>query len=424
VSLREAIPKPIRHAGNMTLWHGRLALMRVGRGVRWVGTIGLLLAVAFGERARVMWRRLFRKRPRLVWGPSALINNKYWSEALRERGWESHTVIDLQTRIASRSDFNVYQDDLVAQSRLPPSLRQYAMFIWALRHGDVLVRNFDLGFLRSTPLAMREFLFTRIAGKRVIAMPYGGDIAVVGHLGEWHDAWLEDYPQLDELAGMLKERVDHTAENADVSILTKQVGYAPRHDVLWISPLGIDPEVWRSNGLPSQNDGRNGPVRIFHSPNHAALKGTPLLEEAVETLRAEGLKVELDLITGLTNEELRRHLLDTDIAGDQFTRGGYALFALEGMAAEKPVLSGLAGDPGHREILRERGCPVVETSPEGLLEDLRRLVTDPDLRRDLGKRGREFVLRYHSYEAVATEWEAVIEFAWRGKPLPEHLRPA
>ena len=27
-------------------------------------------------------------------------------------------------------------------------------------------------------------------------------------------------------------------------------------------------------------------------------------------------------------------------------------------------------------------------------------------------------MRYHSYEAVGRGWDAIVEFAWAGKPLP------
>jgi hypothetical protein len=42
-------------------------------------------------------------------------------------------------------------------------------------------------------------------------------------------------------------------------------------------------------------------------------------------------------------------------------------------------------------------CPAVSTTPETLTTNLRRLVTDPALRQVLGRAGRRYVEKYHSF---------------------------
>ena len=160
---------------------------------------------------------------------------------------------------------------------------------------------------------------------------------------------------------------------------------------------------------------------VAHAPNHRRIKGTDELLGCVERLRAEGLPVRADLLSGRSNEDVREAIRSADVVADQFI-AGYAMFAIEGMAAGKPVLSALGWMPpevaGTEAI---RSCPIVDTDLEQLEPNLRRLIADAGLRRELGRSGREFALSHHSYDAVASGWEAVIDHLWRGRPLPREL---
>jgi hypothetical protein len=68
-----------------------------------------------------------------------------------------------------------------------------------------------------------------------------------------------------------------------------------------------------------------------------------------------------------------------------------------------------------------RACPIVDTDVSNLVENLRALIEDPARRQELGRAGREFVLRYHAYEPVARTWSALIEHVWSSSPLPAEL---
>jgi glycosyltransferase involved in cell wall biosynthesis len=68
-----------------------------------------------------------------------------------------------------------------------------------------------------------------------------------------------------------------------------------------------------------------------------------------------------------------------------------------------------------------RACPLVDTDVANLVDNLRALIEDPGRRQELGRAGREFVLRYHAYEPVARTWSALIEHVWSGSPLPDEL---
>lgn len=376
-----------------------------------------LVPVALAARARTAWRRRRGARPRLIWGPEPLINIKYWSGSLRARGYDSTTLVATVYPANSRSDFDRHRDEFLGEGPVRELLRDYVIFAWALLHADLYFSFFDGGYLRATPLRDHEGRLLRLAGKRTIVSPYGSDVAVPGHLGAAEQRLLEDYPQFAETAGAVKARVDWFSRWADVVVRNYQFGYVPRADVLWPTQLAIDTELWAE----AEPAGDGGEVVVAHAPNHPRIKGTDGLLACAERLRAEGLPVRVDLLTGRSNEQVREAVRGADVIADQFIIG-YAMFAIEGMAAGKPVMSALSAMPP--EVARTeaiRSCPIVDTDLDSLETNLRRLVADAGLRRELGRSGREFALSHHSYDAVASGWEAVIDHLWRGRPLPREL---
>jgi Glycosyl transferases group 1 len=349
----------------------------------------------------------------------------YWSAAMRRAGYESHTYVLTHYFINRREDYDRYLDEFQREGALGQLLAPYRFFAASLRAGDVFLRFFDGGFLRHTPLQWTENRLLKLAGKRLVVVPYGSDVAVNGHFAGLEDTLYADYPALRELSDEIKRWADHMAESADLVVRNWQVGYIPRYDLLWVNMLTIDLDRWADSGEASERTGHEDPVKVVHTPNHRNIKGTPHLLRAVEELREDGLKIDLELVEGRPNEEVRSAMAAADIVADQFLLPGYAMAAVEAMAAGKPVLvniGGMAEELRATEAVRQ--CPAVDTNPERLKEDLRRLIENPDLRREAGRAGRDFVERFHSYEVNARTWEAIIAQVWRGTPPPASLLPA
>ena len=384
----------------------------------------ILTAIALIERVRTGRRRRRAELARLVWGPVPVLSLKYWSRALRRRGYASMTCVSGGSAVAARDDFDHYLADFEADGVLSVRLPVYRFFAWALRHGDVFIRFFDGGFLRGTPLKWFEAPLLRLAGKRLIVSPYGSDVAVAGYLGNLEEPLFDDYPVLRERSEETKRWVDHSLRWATVAIRNWQFGYLPRCDVVWPTMLAIDADQWSDEGAsPDPRTARDSEVKVLHAPNHRHIKGTGYLERAVAALRQEGQPVRLEIVERRPNEEIRTAMADCDVVADQFL-AGYAMFALEGMAMGKPVLSNLDSMPADvRSAKAMQACPIVDTNPERLREDLQGLIQDDTRRAQLGRAGREFVQQYHTYEATADGWEAILAHAWQGAPLPDDLRP-
>jgi glycosyl transferase family 1 len=383
-----------------------------------------LLLAAMAARVDTALRRRLGVRPRLVWGPVPIINIKYWSQAMRARGYKSQTCVNQVLAINERTDFDRHYDEFLPAGIVFDPLRAYTVFLWVLASADVYFSYFDGGFLANTPLRQLELPLLRAAGKRIIVSPYGSDIAVPGYLGVVEEALLRDYPDIAVNGEQVRRRVLSFVRWANLIVRNHQFGFLPRWDVLWPTELSIDAELW---GAPSRRDdaenrdGHRGEVVVVHAPNHRHMKGTQGLIEAVDSLRAEGLRVRLNLIEKRPNSEVRAAVQSGDVVADQFLVA-YALFAIEGMAAGKPVLSALSGMAADlRENLAQRGLPIVDADLTNLKSRLRELIEDPRRRQALGEAGRRFVLEHHSYEAVGAVFAAIIQHTWSGAPLPGEL---
>ena len=188
----------------------------------------------------------------------------------------------------------------------------------------------------------------------------------------------------------------------------------PRWDLLVTSYAPIDMNFWKSD-FYTKNNGKNGVVKIGHSPNHRPLKGTNFLIRAVNELRNEGYKVELVLLENNQNSEVRDILGNCDIVVADLVLQGYSIMAIEGMALSRPVVQDISDAHYNRVFKLYTGmaeAPFLSAPVEEIKKTLLDLISNPDLRFNLGKRGREYAEKFHSYEAVAKFWNWVYEDVW------------
>jgi glycosyltransferase involved in cell wall biosynthesis len=350
-----------------------------------------------------------RRRASLVWGPVPIINNKYWSRALREGGRESVTLVSEVYAINRREDFDLLFDDLLPGWVKPSVVRRavvrYVAACWVLRRARVVHMPFSGGPLGTTPLWRLESFLLRAAGTRSVVLPYGADVYAYSHVVDpvQRHGLLLSYPQAGRTEGHISERIDYWCSHADTVVMGFTLDGVGRWDVPVGNMVTLNLEEWSAPPERSAHDGAGGVVRILHTPNHRGVKGTEFLIKAVDDLRAQGLQVELVLAEQRTNDQVRELMQQTDILADQLLLSGYGLAAIEGMAVGLPVICNLEDRRATRlfRLYSFLGdCPVVSSTPETVTETLRTLVTRPELRRRLGAAGRVYVERYHSYEAA------------------------
>ena len=146
-------------------------------------------------------------------------------------------------------------------------------------------------------------------------------------------------------------------------------------------PNSLEPGM---EDLPSRYEttpASGGPLVVLHAPAHAGVhqyKGTPYVQEAVETLRGEGLDVELRLVEKMSRTEAVKHYGQGDVFVEQLHLGSYGNTGIEAMAHGMPVIS--SHHPSHAHLAP--GCPVIHADPLTLVDRLRELAVDRDLREE------------------------------------------
>jgi hypothetical protein len=402
---RAHLPAAVRDAGAQAL-HALVAIP------------GLAILVVAVLLARL--RRPSRKqRARIVWGPQPLLSYAHWSRAMRKAGHESETVMaHIYARINKPEDFDVLYDDLG-----PPNwsflVGPYRAFIRSLFRADVFQHPYSGGFLSTTPLWRYEAQLLHLAGARVVIQAHGDDAHLSSQIQDLslRHALLSSYPMLARQEKRTKERVLYWSRHADCVFGGLMMDGLGRWDVLPSSIATVDVGRWRRK-RPYTRDGR---VRVAHAPNHRGFKGTEFIIAAVEQLQAEGLDVELVLLEGYQNEEIRRMFTqDVDVLVDQIIATGYALNAVEGLAAGLPVIANLEDDQ-LTGVLRRYSyldeCPILSASPETIADRLRALIVSPDLRERLGRAGEAFAAKYHSDEAAAYLYGSIYRRIWNGEDV-------
>ncbi|MDZ7373155.1 MAG: hypothetical protein ONB23_04225 [candidate division KSB1 bacterium] len=156
--------------------------------------------------------------------------------------------------------------------------------------------------------------------------------------------------------------------------------------------------------MPPRKRLRDGRLRIGHAPSVRKAKGTPQILAALHRLQQRYPEVEIVLIEGRSYTEALELKATCDVFVDQIGDLGYGINSLEALAMGIPVASSLA--PGFAEECPDH--PFLDISDGNLEDRLEPLVRDEDLREELGRKGREWVGRYHDARAVVRRLHAAL----------------
>lgn len=144
---------------------------------------------------------------------------------------------------------------------------------------------------------------------------------------------------------------------------------------------------------------------VIHSPTAPIAKGTYAVEAAVEQLgRTHAL--EYRRVQGVPYAQARMLMQGCDIFVDQLICGSHGLAALEAMAFGKPVICYIKPSMAAQYPPE---LPIVSATVDDLPEVLARLLEDGALRRELGRRGRAYVEKYHDSHMLARQLIAIYQ---------------
>lgn len=351
----------------------------------------------------------FTRRPIQVGiGPEPMINNIYHKAALISQGITAETFVSYSYFITNKFDVNLNM------SPFPILFRSYWLFLRAVFRYKILFFYFNGGPLAWTYHRHLEGFLLFLSGTKSIVTAYGADVHDLLRSKEtaFRAAVQMDYPNFqkhsrDKITAQIRRWsywADHILGGHEwVDYLERWDSISPAHFCL---PIPAMP--------PPQPPSNRKLVRILHAPNHENIKGTKFFVQAVDELIGEGLPVELRIVRGVPNSVIQEEIRNCDIVADQLLIGWYGFFAVEAMAAGRPVLCYLREDLLH--LFRWSGHikpnfdpPLANVNIENLKQELRRLIIDETFRKELGHRGWQFAKNVHSLDAVGTDLRRIVE---------------
>lgn len=286
----------------------------------------------------------------------------------------------------------VARDALDAQRASSPRLRAWAAYA-------AMAEQVDLPLLRR-------------AGKAVF-VTFQGDDARQGDrtdLGVNPSAEVSRGYYSAESDGNKRRRIARFARYADGI-------YALNPDLLHFLPAGTRFVPYANVDVRSRERhapaGSGVPPLVLHAPTNREIKGTRFLLDAVSRLQAEGVELDFRLVEGVAHDQVESLYRSADLVVDQLLVGWYGGLAVEAMALDLPVVAYIREED--LELVPEQmraDIPVISAEPATIYDVLKELLTT---RRgelaEIGRRGGEYVRRWHDPLRIAKELVADYETA-------------
>lgn len=355
--------------------------------------------------------RLARGKPRSLWGVTPIITLPIKAHCDRLLGIESESLVFTSYHVTSKFDINLSRYVDVIVRRAPLFLAVFSKFVlsWALLRYDVFHYFYDRGILvpdyptepdQKLMIGIKEIELRLLetAEKRLYCFTYGSDVrtrSVTQALGKYNCCM--DCPEPGRYCVCSEVGSRRNLEQIRPYARAMLATTDNVNDVVG----GKIFHYWALNleRIPYLDPIRtNYPLVVAHAPNHPHFKGTKYLEIAVSQLKAEGVNIELQMVSGVSNEKVLEIFSAADLIVDQLITGGYGYTLLEAMACGKPVLCYLRDSSW---IAAPEECPVVQTDPDHLKDTLRWCVDHRDELIDIGRHSRHYVEKYYSISAVA-----------------------
>lgn len=342
-------------------------------------------------------------KPKIIWGPTPIINISTNAAADRLYGYQSDTLVYRPYYITSEFTYN-----LERWWRYPPCalVIPWAVFVWAVLRYDIFQFYFDGGFLNRTIGKRLEMPLLKLLGKQILVSAYGADVRTerkTRTLGAYNCctdctqrlvACICDESRAQRNLAHVHRYADHTLSMGDMTEYTP----GSQNDVFY---WAIDLKKWPFVGVSPASTS----VKVVHAPNHPEFKGTRFLVACIKELKEAGVPVELILVSGLSHEDAMEVYKQADLVADQFLIGWHGNFAVEAMALGKPVIAYIRRPEAY--LPKGIECPIVSATPDTLKAALVRLIENPWLRVELGIKGRQFVEEVFSLERVGARMDRI-----------------
>jgi glycosyltransferase involved in cell wall biosynthesis len=160
--------------------------------------------------------------------------------------------------------------------------------------------------------------------------------------------------------------------------------------------------------------------KIYHSvgnydlrsqSGNKTIKSTHIYIDVVNKLKKNGYDVELIFFKDVPNKIIRYYQAQADVIVDMLSFGAFGANIREGMMLGKPCVCYLR--PEWMEQLRAElpeyadEMPVISATPQTVEEILIDLISNPDKRKQIGVKSREFAVKWHSSDIAAKKFDEI-----------------
>lgn len=141
-------------------------------------------------------------------------------------------------------------------------------------------------------------------------------------------------------------------------------------------------------------------------------------EDAKRLLESAGMRDKVELIPTLKQEDLRYYYNLCDVVADHFIYGTIGGITLEALSCEKPVLAFILQDI--YSMLYKEVPPVINVNEEeAIYNSLVELMDSESLRADIGKKSKQWIIRYNNKELFAKRCKVLYDGIQNNDPVEE-----
>ncbi|CAM3644712.1 glycosyltransferase [Marinicrinis lubricantis] len=269
---------------------------------------------------------------------------------------------------------------------------------------DQAIPYFDLFHFHYSSTSMWDYQdleLIRNQGKKALMHHWGNDVRMPS-IAKRNNPYVNtgDSPPEDQIREKLSKIGAYisTAIVQDYEVLPYVQPYYKKVHVL---PVIVDTTKF----LPQYPDpGEKNPL-VIHAPTNPEFKGTPVIEKVIAQLQKE-IPFRYQRIEQMSNQQAIQMYRTADVVIDQMLTGSYGLLCTESMALGKPVVTYVRDDLMGMYSVKP---PISNANPDTLYVVLKNLLTQGEMRRQIGIEARKFAESYHDMKVVGRQLISIYE---------------
>ena len=329
--------------------------------------------------------------------------------ALREHGIDARGLVLSSSKIQSDRNVDVLEGSV--GGRFENRRRGISNFlaIWrGMRWADVVHWTCVMGVL---PRRLDEFLVKRLNKPRVVQW-YGSDIRdpeIESRRNPFYaQAFANGYEYDNESSAFSRSTQERFANLGFFPIEFRETMHYLRAELFPVRFVSRQMVNLADHPVCLPEPSKRKPM-VVHAPSAPVAKGTRFVLDAVQRLKQD-VDFDFQLVENMPHEQALGALSRCDIFIDQLVLGSHGYAAVEAMAFGKPVVCYINAETGKAYPPE---LPIVNANPENIEVVLDGLLRDGERRRELGRRSREYVEKFHDGRKVTADlisiYERVIE---------------